>query len=144
MLDLMMPAAFENGHEARDVRVDVGKWIFDRISNTGLSGEVDDPIECVLLKEIGDSVAVFALHSDHLKAIPNLKALCASFFEFRIVVVVEIIETDDLFATIKKSVCGRRPDESSGTCEEYRHGWILSEHFLECLDHSVLLFAGEA
>ncbi len=45
MLDAVVPAAFEHGHRALHVAVDVGERRFDAVAHAGLRTEVNHSLE---------------------------------------------------------------------------------------------------
>ena len=52
MLHRIMPAGFQDIVEANHIALDVGVGILNGVANTRLSGQVDNDIEVLLLKEV--------------------------------------------------------------------------------------------
>ena len=59
MLDRVMPTPFKNVHEAGQIGVDIGVWIFNRIADTGLGRQMDHAIRLFGGKNILHNLSIF-------------------------------------------------------------------------------------
>ena len=68
MLDAVVAAAFEHGHRALDVAVDVRERVLDAVAHAGLRAEVDDALEFLGGEQLRHAVAVGEVELDELEA----------------------------------------------------------------------------
>ena len=59
----MVPAAFEDVHEAYQVGIDIGVWIFDGITHACLCGQIYHAIRFVLCKDIAHGIAILDINA---------------------------------------------------------------------------------
>ena len=63
----------------------------------------------------------------------------ACFLQSGIVIIIEIIETDDLLSSFEQELAGSGSDEACGTCDEYGHGVSLTESLGDDFDDPLLI-----
>lgn len=102
MFDLIVAAGFEDVHEANDIGIDVGMRIFKAVANAGLGGKIDYPIKSVFGKDLFDGSAIAQVSLNEGKALMIAENGEAIMFQLHLVVIVEIIKTHDLVATLEK------------------------------------------
>src|SRR3990167_1818013 len=113
---------FENVEMARDVRVDIGRRIFERIAYAGLGAEVNNPID-LLAEQAGRECACVA-KVDVQKAV-GCSVLCletrdARALEVERIIGREIVDSNDLFAAIEQGLRDVHTDKASCTSDERR------------------------
>ena len=128
MLHPVMSTTFEDIHESDNVAVNVGVWIFKRVSHPGLSCKIDDDIEFVLRKQLSQRFTVFQIKTCEGE-IRILSESCEPiFFKLDIIVIVEVVEPDNFLSPFEQLDGNVGTDESSSTCYEiFRHdqnSWI--------------------
>ena len=87
-------AGLEKRDEARDVAVDVGVGILHGVANPGLRREVHHVGESDHIEELCQELGVVEVAIDDEDVMLGEEGL-AGFFQRRIVVVVEVVESDD-------------------------------------------------
>ena len=98
VLDLLMPAAFENRQRSVDVRLRIRERILKRVTHSGLGGQVHDAIEAVRSKQRRDSLAVLQMHLVKLKIRLRCQQLQTALLKLHIVVIVHAVDADDTVA----------------------------------------------
>src|ERR1700710_2369724 len=58
MINLCMSAGLQNIGEGYDIALNIGVWLLQAISNTGLSGEMNYPVERPIGKAVIDRMTV--------------------------------------------------------------------------------------
>ena len=123
-----MPAAFENVDEARQVAVDIGVRVRERIPDARLRGEVHDARRPVLAKHGGHRRVVGEIELEELETRHSDQLLESRLLEADVVVVVDDVETDHLVAAVQQATRDVEPDESGGAGDKnfHRHGALLT------------------
>ncbi len=123
MLHLAMAGELQHVDLAHQVRADVGLRIDQRIADARLRADMDDSVEAVRLGECGQCVLVAKvdlLEGEGVSLSPA-KPLDPGALQRRIVIVVEIVETNDLMTEVQKLGGGKETDESGGARHENFH-----------------------
>ena len=107
-----VPAAFQNVHETFDVAVGIGMRIDERIAHAGLGGEMHDAPDRLLGKKSCMPCRLARSSLTKLKSFMRRQLGEPGLFQSHIVVVVEIVEADDLVATVQEALGHMKPDES--------------------------------
>lgn len=115
MLDTVMPSPFENVQECGEIGTSVGMGMIDGVSNTCLSGQVDDALRLSPRKEIQGVVGVREIEIEMFVILVRRYARESGAFESHIVVVVDLVDTDDVVATVEQCLCDGRADETRGS-----------------------------
>jgi len=118
MADIAVPAPFEHIAEADQVALYISVWIGERIANAGLSGQVSDAFELVFREQLLHSKAVCQIRFDELKTVQRQKLLQSVAFQLNTIVVVYIIESNDLLATLQKGSGQMKSDKSCRTRDQ--------------------------
>src|SRR3546814_9086074 len=89
----------------RDVRMDIGGRVFERIADAGLSAEMDDPLNGVAGERVGERVGVAKIDIDKGEqlTIAGLEMRDARALEHKRIIGREIGDADDRFAPTEQS-----------------------------------------
>src|SRR5579871_2850164 len=127
MLDAVMAAALEHVERADHIAVDVAVRMGERVAHTGLSAEMHDALELLALEQIAHALPVREIPAHEAKAPMGMQALETSLLEGRIVVIVEIVETDHLIAALEQAQRGRRANKAGcAGHEDFHRAAIIS------------------
>ncbi len=126
MLDLGMPAAFEDVQEAFDVAVRIGVGIDERIPHAGLRGEMHDTADRIFREQLFDPLAVRQIQLDELIAVQRREPSQASLLETYVVVIVDAVETDDPVSA-REQPSGHVETDESGHPGDQRQ-WCACRH----------------
>ena len=124
-----MAAGLEDVEVADQVGLDVGLGMGQRITHPGLRREMDDAVEIRVRPEnLGQRFGRGDIGAHETEAGPGLQALDPRLFERRIVIVVEIIDTDDLVAACEQTFGHVVTDETGGAGnQKFQSRRILTE-----------------
>ena len=122
MRHLVVTAAFEDVHEADDVGVDVGVRILQRIAHAGLRGQMHHAVELLACKQLFHAGAVGHVELDEAEAFLRREARQTRLLESWIVVIVEIVETDDFVAARQQNLRYVAADEARSARDQHFHG----------------------
>ena len=125
MLDLIVPRGLEHAQMAGQIGLLVGKGVLNRIANSGLGGQVDNPLGAAVAHQGRQGLGVGDVHSDHAKIGAGFQPGRAGGLERRIVIGVEVVDADDGFASIQQALDGVHTDEAGGPCHNHGHGRFL-------------------
>src|SRR3546814_9098804 len=100
MRDGPVARQFENIDMPRDVRMDIGGRVFERIADAGLSAELDDPLNGVAGERVGERVGVAKIDIDKGEQlnIAGQYMSDARALEPTRIIGREIVEDDERFA----------------------------------------------
>jgi len=126
VLHAVVSAALQNVHEADEVGVDVGVRILEGIADTGLGGEMDDALGFLGGEEVFDRGSIGEVEAVEAEVGVTGEAGEAGFLEADVVVVVEVVETDDLIAAGEEFFGRVVADEAGGAGDEDAHGGVKS------------------
>ena len=118
----LRPNALQNAQKARDIAVDVGMRVGERVPHPGLGCKVDHSIERVGTEECahGGLVLQTRLHKgEALRAWPFLNARQTGLFECGVVVVVEVVEPHHGIAPGQEPLAHEVADEAGCAGDEY-------------------------
>ena len=96
MLDARVPTTFKDRQETGDIRFGVGEGVLYGVTHTRLGGQMNHSIKPVVGKKAGHAISIRAIHLQELEARILLHQAQSGFFEFGIVVIVQIIQTYNL------------------------------------------------
>lgn len=113
-----MPASLQNIDEAFEIGVRIGVRILQRVSDTGLGSQMHDNRKPKLFERRLHSRSVGKIELQKPKCGILLEKVKARQLERRIVVVVEIVETDDRLAGFQQTPCEMKADEPRATRDE--------------------------
>ena len=118
----VMTAALEDVEEADEVALEVGAGVLDGVADTRLSGEVHDDVEALLGEQTLEQGGVGEVAANEFEATVNIclaEHRQASFLDARIIVVVEVVETDDsVVGGIEQPLHEERADEAGSAGDE--------------------------
>jgi len=106
MLDLMVAATFEHIQKTDYIGFNIGMGILQRVTHTGLGGEIDHAIEFFCGKQGFHGRPVGHVHANEAKAGLTGQLRQTRFLEFDIVVVVEIVDADHFIPPCKQTLRG--------------------------------------
>ncbi len=135
MLYPVVAAGFEDIEKAQHVGVDVGVGVFEAVTHAGLCGEMTHPIEFFIVKKPIDALFVEEIHFYEPIALElftlnramggfirlNTQLGEAVYFELWVVVVVDVVDSDD-FDTLLRQFYGEMVSyKPCGTGDEDFH-----------------------
>src|SRR5262249_4181342 len=112
MSGLAMAAAFENVEEAGEIGVEISVRVLQRVANAGLGGEMHHRAEIAVAKKALDVSAFGEIDFMEGKFVEFAQDVQPRLLQRRIVIIVDIIETDDRLATLKEAARQRKTDKS--------------------------------
>ena len=112
MFGLHGAGTLQNGQEADDVGVDIGRGVFDAVPDARLGSEVDDASGRVFREQGGHAVAIRQVERVVDVARLSQQAVEARLFQRRVIIVVEIVDADHRLAARQQALCGVEADEA--------------------------------
>src|SRR5262245_23011403 len=91
-------AAFEHIEEAREIGIDIGVGIDQGMSHAGLRSEMHDGGKAIRRKQLRHELALGKVGPDEFEIRECLKLRDPGLFQMRIVIGIEVVETDHLMA----------------------------------------------
>jgi hypothetical protein len=73
MFNAIVATAFQNVHEAHEVRIDISVRVTERIADASLSSEMDNALGSVYLEQTLNGIAVGKVASNELKPVARPK-----------------------------------------------------------------------
>ena len=106
------------------VRLHVGGGIFDAVADARLRSKVDDAVEIVARRHFVQRLGIGEIDLFEPEAIVEAarQPLEPPPLQGRIVIIVEVVDSDDLVTALKQYTRRRRADEPGGTSHQYLHG----------------------
>src|SRR3546814_3408587 len=105
------------------IGADVGKGILERVAHPRLGGQVDDLGDLRELAGQGEHcVAVLHVEAAEGEAVAPAEAGEPRLLQGRIVITVQVIDTDYTAAPLHKLLCNMEADEASGAGDQDAHG----------------------
>src|SRR6478736_1744885 len=92
----VMTAAFKDGREARQIGIDIGERVDDRMPHAGLRCQMDDLGKTMLPEQSRDCRAIGEVHSDETKWLEFGKFRKPRLFQCGIVVSIHVVEPDNI------------------------------------------------
>src|SRR2546428_7775452 len=124
VFDVRVPATLEDVLKAEDVALDVRERILDRIAHAGLRGEMDDASRALLTKQTGHLRAVGHIEQDELESIEVAKLPQSRFLQPGVVIRIQVIDADDVVATLEQATGDVISDEA-GRAGDENHASII-------------------
>src|SRR5690606_37823605 len=115
VLDAVVAAALEHRKGAGDVAVGIRERRLDAVAHAGLRREVHDPVEALLREQIRNAVAVADVELHELEVAVRLEQREPGVLQRDIVVLVQVVETDDLVAALEEPACRMEADKAGRT-----------------------------
>ena len=115
MFNGVVTAAFQDVHERHEIAVNVSMWIRQRITHSCLRREVDDSLRSNVPEQFSRSRSIRQLQLLEVESWPLKQLGQTILLQGWIVVVVQIIHTEDFVSLIQKSRCHMETDEASRT-----------------------------
>ena len=109
-----MAAALEDIEKTGEIGIEISVRIFQRITNTGLGGQMHDWPEFALGKNAFDRVALGEIDLLERKSVKFIQDGQARFLQRWIVVIVDAVHADDRAAGCKKMPGKSKADEARG------------------------------
>src|SRR3546814_12778241 len=104
MRDLSVTRELENVDVSRDIRMDIGGGVFERIANTRLGTEMDDSVDPVVGKHFGERVGIPEVDVDKGErlTVACLQMRNACMLEIDGIIGREMFDSDHTFAAIER------------------------------------------
>lgn len=114
MRDRAVARQLENIDVPRNVRMNIGSGIFERIADAGLCAEMDDPVDPVAGKRIRECAGIAKIDIDKGERLSmvGVEVRDARMFELDGVIGREIVDADDGFAPTEQSRRDVHSDEA--------------------------------
>jgi hypothetical protein len=120
------PAVFENVQVPDNVRFDIGMWIFERISNAGLGSQMYDVSDSLSANALVESVAFREINVAKGKAGEWFELHQPIAFQLRVIVAIQIVDSDDALTALQETPCNVISDEATRSGYEVGHGPYIS------------------
>ena len=121
MLDPVMAAGFQHIDETDQIGIDVGVGILDRIAHPGLGRQIHHPPRSVVGEGFGQHRPIFQAGPRLGKTGINLQAGQPRPLQIHVVVIVQIVETDDFVAALQQAQRQRGADETGAARDQDFH-----------------------
>ena len=108
-----MTAAFENGGEAGQIGIDVGEWVDQRISNTGLRAEMNNMRKAKLFEQVCHPIAVGKVQFHEAKPSGFGELRTARLLQTWVIIGIHVVEADDVVPISQET---SRDVESNKSC----------------------------
>src|SRR3546814_3197384 len=121
-----MARIFGNIQMPDKMRLDVGVGILDRIADAGLRTEMDDSIDRQTGKRLVQRGEIGEIDGDEAKAV-MVRAFDfgdAVALQRHLIIIVEVIDPDHLFAAIEQLLRGMKADETRSASDKHSHDSI--------------------
>jgi len=116
-----MPAAFQDVDETDEVAVGIRMRMGQRVTHSRLGRQVHHPLHTLLGKQRGGGRRVGDVEPLETKAGMPAELRQAVFFQLGIVVVVEVVDSNDFVAPRQQAFAGVHADEASRASHENLH-----------------------
>jgi hypothetical protein len=125
----VVAAAFKYIERADDVALDMGVRLFQRMAHPRLSAQMHDALESFGGEQPRHRVTVGQVHMDEPESSAPLEPGETGLLERHVVVVIQVVESDNLVAAIEETLCGGRSNKPRGARNEkfHRTGSILED-----------------
>ena len=133
-----MPAALQQVDETDQVGIDVGVRVLKRVPHAGLSRQVDHDVERLGVKNFAQSLALGDVGLNKRKIGLGLKDLKAVFFQFDVIVGIQVVDAGDVNPVRQQAPCKVEPDETGGT--GHQHIFDVNLHSRSLSAHGRLLW----
>jgi hypothetical protein len=113
---------FKNVEMSRDVRMDIGGRIFERIANAGLGTQMDDPVDQLVGERIRQRICVAEVYIEKLVCITvsRLEPRDARSLQVERIIGRKIVDSDDLLAATQQGLRDVHSDKTSRTGDQRR------------------------
>ena len=95
MFSFVISASFEDMSESDEVAIEGMEGVNDRVSDAGLGSEVNDGVGFFVFEDFCNFVEVFEV-SDMSFDVILFEDIGSFFFEARVVIVIEVIDSGDM------------------------------------------------
>ncbi len=120
----VLPTGLEHVDKADQIGLGVNIRLLKRITHTGLGCQVDDLFEFIVREQGGQAFGIGDVQPGERETRQALEYGQSRLFKFDAVIVVEVVDTDDLYTELAQTFGDMEANESGSTCHEHRHGWI--------------------
>jgi DNA-directed RNA polymerase subunit RPC12/RpoP len=123
VLDAVVAAALQHVHRADDVAVDVGVRVLDGVTHTGLGGEVHHALHTGACKQCGHRRTI--LQRVTVATEPRVRGQLreSRLLQTDVIVVVDVVHTDDLVTARKQAAGDVESDEAGGAGNHDFHSY---------------------
>ena len=121
MLDVKMTAGFKNVAEAHQVRIDVGPRLLNGVTDAGLRRKIDHSLGPIFLKDSLKPPSVLQGEPDIGKPASACQTRQTRLLERDLVIIIEVIDTNDFISPIQQSMRQRGTNETGGSGNENFH-----------------------
>ena len=125
MFHAVVAAALQDAQEARDIRIDIGVRIDQRVTDTGLCGEMDHPVWLVLGEQSINGDAILQTGLDESEAGARRQFRKPGLLQCHVIVGIEIVEADDLVAAVQQRLGRVKSDETRNAGDEDFHRGLM-------------------
>src|ERR1035437_1331055 len=122
MIDVIVPTRFKHVAEANQIALNIDLWILQGIAHTGLRRQMNDPVELLDGKQACHSRRIGNIHMHKVEVGVGFQTFKTSQLEFWIVVIIEVVESNNLVATIQKLTRNVHADKTGYSGDENLHG----------------------
>src|SRR5215217_7978123 len=115
MLDLVMPAAFQDIGETDDIGVDVIMRMIEGVAHAGLRGEMDNSLRTFFGEQRRQRRSIGDILLDEAKPVAAVELFQAGKLQPNIIIVVEIVYARDLMPAVEQRPADVEADKSRCT-----------------------------
>ncbi len=118
MADRMTPASFEDVEKPGDIVLDIGLRVDEGLPYPRLGGQIDNHLRLLFREEPADGILIGDVHLQEFEILPRLDLPDPIDLQTDLVVVVEIVEAEDIFAPVQKFPTEMESDEAGRAGDE--------------------------
>jgi len=112
----VVPATFKNIGKSDQIAVDIGHRVLQRIPNAGLRGQVYDTVKFFCGKQRCHLLPIGDIHLDESEVRIFAEVAEATLLQIDVVIIVEIVDANDLIASLQQAQPNAHADKAGGPC----------------------------
>ena len=124
----MVSGHFEQLCGPVQIDVDIQSGLLNGRANSGPGRKMNDPVDTVVPGKLLQKFSVTDIADDRSESRIVGKVIQVSFFDGGIIVIIQIVETDDLITAVEQVFTDVAADKTGPTCNQY-----ASRHFSDPL-----------
>ncbi|MNS78399.1 hypothetical protein D3C72_1120140 [compost metagenome] len=118
----MVPTGFQHIEETHQVRLPIDIRVVQRVTHPGLRRQVHHLGKPVVAEQVHQGRFVDDVHFPEAKTRQRLQHLEACVLELYVVVIIEVVDTDDVLTLAAQAPDRMKTDETGGTGDQDGHG----------------------
>ena len=114
MSQLSLAGRLQNVAKTDQVRIHIGFWMGQGITDPGLGREMDNPLWTFLFEQPKQGLAILKGKTGFAEPFPGLQSRQPGFLQADFVIVVDVIQPNHFIAPVQQRVSEVRSNESGG------------------------------